>query len=75
MFGIRDERLDRGHGSPYDRGSADSYYSRTKSPHYYKEGSYTSIKVCKIDMTDVEVTAYLQGYNEQEKTGAKKEWG
>ena len=74
MFGIRDERLDRGHGSPYDRGSADSYYSRARSPHYYTEGSYTSIKVCKIDMTDVEVTAYLQGYNDQEKTGAKKEW-
>ena len=48
MFGIRNERLDRGHGSPYDRGSADSYYSRTKSPHYYKEGSYTSIKVCNF---------------------------
>jgi len=26
-------------------------------------------------MTDVEVTAYLQGYNEQEKSGDKKEWG
>ncbi len=23
------------HGSPYDRGSADSYYGRPRIPHYY----------------------------------------
>ena len=28
--------IDRRHGGPYDRGSADSYYNRPRRPHYYK---------------------------------------
>ena len=28
------------HGSPFDRGSADSWYSRERKPHFYPNGTY-----------------------------------
>ena len=33
---VKTERTDRGHGSPYDRGTADSWYGRTPAPHYFE---------------------------------------
>ena len=30
----RGETFDRTHGSPFDRGAADSWYSRPREPHY-----------------------------------------
>ena len=42
---VKTERIDRGHGSPYDRGTADSWYSRTPKPHYFEGDTYYSPKV------------------------------
>lgn len=61
------------HGSPYDRGQADSYYGRAKDPHYYPEGSYQGERI--TDLTDDELEAYHAGYDDNEMSGAKKDWG
>lgn len=50
------------HGSPYDRGHADSYYGRPKDPHYYPEGTYEGEKVTIL--TEEELAAYNAGYDE-----------
>jgi len=60
------------HGGAYDRGSADSWYSRGRNPHYFKEGSYQSDKV--TDLTPEELAAYYQGYDDNEDSGGHKEW-
>ena len=65
--------LDRKHGSPYDRGSADSYYGRGFQPHYYVGDTYLSERV--EDLTQEELDEYTQGYQDNEEYGDKKDWG
>ena len=62
------------HGSPYDRGSADSYYGRPRQPHYYMADTGSSPRVTYKDMTPDEVEAYHAGYDDNEESGDKKEW-
>ena len=62
------------HGSPYDRGSADSYYRRGRNPHYFVGDSYSSPRVTIKDMTPDEVEAYHAGYDDNEESGDPKEW-
>jgi hypothetical protein len=57
----------------FDRGRADSYYSRPRSPHWYPKGSYNGDRV--ETLTAKEVAEYNVGYDNQEATGDKKEWG
>jgi len=66
--------IDRRHGGPYDRGSADSYYRRGYNPHYYKGDTGTSDRVTLKDMTPDEIVAYTAGYNDNEESGDHKEW-
>lgn len=63
------------HGSPYDRGSADSYYGRPRCPHYYVGATATTARVDFKDMTPDEVEAYHAGYDDNEANGDKKDWG
>ena len=60
------------HGSLYDRGLADSYYSRPARPHWYPNGSYLSPEV--KDLTADEQAEYMQGYDDNEFNGDKKEY-
>ena len=62
------------HGSPFDRGMADSYYGRPRKPHCYEENTYSSPRVDACDMTDEGIREYHEGYDENEKDGFKKEW-
>ena len=55
------------HGSPYDRGSADSYYRRPYNPHWYPLGSYKGEKIGIKDMTEQQIVEYKYGYEENEK--------
>ena len=71
----RTSKYDTRHGGPYDRGSADSYYHRPFSPHYYVGATSTTPKVELKDMTAEEITAYTAGYRDNEASGDKKEWG
>ena len=64
----------RGHGSPFDRGSADSYYDRPFNPHYKKWVNGKFVKVLRVNMTNFEVDEYYTGYIENEKLGHKKEY-
>jgi hypothetical protein len=58
------------HGSLYDRGSADSYYGRSKNPHWYPEGTGHGTKV--TDLTEEELIEYNLGYDENTDF---KDWG
>ena len=76
MITIEDprSRYDQRHGGPFDRGSADSWYSRPFNPHFYKGGTYQGPRVELADMTAEEITAYTAGYNWNEKFGGKKDY-
>lgn len=63
------------HGGPFDRGSADSYYWRARSPHKYPNGTGNAPRIEREDMTDEEVKAYYAGYDWNEEWGDKKDWG
>lgn len=59
-------------GSPYDRGSADAYYSRAFDPHYFVGNTYMSDRISKSDMTPEQIAEYREGY---EQEGSRKDWG
>ena len=59
------------HGSPWDRGSADAWYGRPPSPHYYKGDTYQSELVEEKDMLAGEIAEYLAGFGQQVD---RKEW-
>ena len=71
---FRGKLYDSRHGGPFDRGSADSWYSRGYNPHYYKGDSYNSDRVERDDMTAEEIEQYYAGYEWNEEFGGKKEW-
>ena len=76
MITIEDprSRYDQRHGGPFDRGSADSWYSRPFNPHFYKGGTYEGPRVELADMTVEEILAYTAGYRYNEELGGKKDW-
>ena len=61
------------HGGLWDRGSADSYYHRSPQPHWYPLGTGNGQKI--TDLTVEEIEEYYAGYEDNEKTGDKKDWG
>ena len=63
------------YGLAFDRGSADSWYSRPIEPHYWTEGSYSGEQIVLEKMTEEEIEAYLAGYYINEDNGDKKDWG
>ena len=68
-------KYDERHGGPYDRGSADSYYGRSFSPHYYTGDTYSSKRIDESAMTPEEIQAYRAGYQENSEAGNFKDWG
>jgi hypothetical protein len=62
------------HGGAYDRGSADSYYRRGRNPHYYTGDTYNSTRIDEVDMSEEEIAAYNQGYDDNEASQNFKEW-
>ena len=61
------------HGSPFDRGSADSYYGRPRDPHCYPAGTYKGDKVV-LEPGTAAYEAYMAGYDYNEQFGDKKNW-
>jgi len=62
------------HGSPFDRGAADSYYGRGRDPHYYPNGSYNGEPV--VELTAEELDAYNAGFDHNELVLRDfKDWG
>ena len=68
------KKYDSRHGGPFDRGSADSWYSRPRDPHFFLGDSYNSHEVSRDLMTQDQVEAYLAGYDYNERHGGKKDW-
>jgi hypothetical protein len=54
------------HGSPYDRGSADAWYSRKKDPHWYPQGTGRGERISCLDMTPLQLEAYNAGYDNED---------
>jgi hypothetical protein len=78
-------QTDRSHGSPYDRGAADSYYRRRCIPHYHiflyqkscdDNDGYVSetIRVSEDTMTATQISEYYAGYHDNEMAGDYKEY-
>ena len=61
------------HGSPYDRGGADSYYRRPAMPHYFPDGD-VGFSDPVTDLTDEEKAEYMRGYEDNERSGDHKDW-
>jgi hypothetical protein len=51
-------------GGPYDRGAADSYYRRSRNPHYYEGGTGTSKRI--TELTSDQIKEYNTGYDEND---------
>jgi hypothetical protein len=66
---------DTRHRGPWDRGAADNYYGRPFRPHYYQENSSPLLKIEESDMTLEELEAYKAGWDDNEASGHKKDWG
>jgi len=66
--------IDKRHGGPYDRGSADSYYRRGRRPHFFSDATYHSDEIEERFMTKQQIAEYNLGYYENEVAGDFKEW-
>lgn len=62
--------IDTDHGSPYDRGMADSYYRRGRVPHKLVNGL-----TVQLDPNSAEWREYMQGYDVNESIENHKDWG
>lgn len=71
---FRGEKFSCVHGSPFDRGSADSYYGRGETPHWYPQGTGNGDRVESKDMSLAELRAYYAGFEYNELYGDKKQW-
>jgi hypothetical protein len=65
-------RFTADHGSPFDRGTADSYYHRPKDPHKNGVGGGTGPRVDQLSRE--EQFFYNMGYEWNEQFGDKKSW-
>jgi hypothetical protein len=63
---------DQKHGSFWDRGSADSYYGRPRTPHRGGVGGDSGPRIDAV--TDAELEAYHAGYDYNEEYGDKKSY-
>ena len=63
----------KNHGSLYDRGSADSYYGRPRTPHYGGVGGDSGPRVDQGLSID-EIKEYYAGYEYNERYGDKKDY-
>lgn len=66
--------MNTSHGSPYDRGSADSYYRRPYNPHYWLDPMGRNV-VPLAEMTAEEIVEYTKGFNDNEADQNFKNWG
>jgi hypothetical protein len=66
--------INRRHGGPYDRGSADSYYRRPRRPHFFRGDTYNSEEILEENMTKDEIYEYNLGFDENEESDNHKDW-
>ena len=67
------QKYNQEHGSFYDRGHSDCYYSRKRLPHKWVEVKDTNFQhTVVLAENDDEITEYLAGYDFCEKFGERK---
>jgi hypothetical protein len=71
-YEINGKTYEQEHGNPFDRGSADSYYGRSRVPHKGGVGGSSGPRI--TELTPAEVEAYHAGYDYNEESGDKKNW-
>jgi hypothetical protein len=71
-YTVNGKEYDQQHGNAFDRGSADSYYGRTRNPHKGGVGGNSGPRV--EELTASEVEAYHAGYDYNEQFGDKKNY-
>ena len=69
---ISKSKYDMVHGSFWDRGSADSYYGRPRTPHRGGVGGDSGPRIEAT--TEAELEAYHAGYDYNEQFGDKKSY-
>jgi len=60
---------DQSHGSPFDRGAADSYYKRGRVPHKIIRNEIIWLKPDTKEWLE-----YMEGYDINEQIGSFKEY-
>jgi len=70
---INTMEIDKRHGGPWDRGSADSYYRRRFRPHYFLGATMQSPEITEDKMTQRQIDEYRAGYDDNEANGDFKE--
>jgi hypothetical protein len=73
MFRSEITEFDTTHGSPWDRGSADSYYGRPVDPHWGGTGGPRGYRR-ETELSQSEIQAYHAGYDWNELHGERKDW-
>lgn len=66
---------DATHGSPFDRGMADSFYMRASDPHCYMYSPIGTNRVALYPCDGHMYTDYLAGYAFNEELGVHKDYG
>lgn len=66
--------VDKRHGGPYDRGSADSYYRRPFRPHYFVGKTYMSDEIQQSEMTLEEIKEYTRGWQDNQDSQNFKDY-
>ena len=67
--------INKRHGGPYDRGSADSYYGRARRPHFFSDATYASDEITEQFMTKQQIAEYNLGFDDNEAAANFKDWG
>lgn len=69
--------INKEHNSPWDRGSADSWYGRPRRPHKWIKHPNPSVRgeqLMVTELTEQEVAEYHAGYDDNEAKDFHKEW-
>lgn len=67
--------MNKAHGSPWDRGAADSHYRRPCNPHRGGVGGGSGPYIPFEDLSKQEIYEYHAGYAWNELYGDKKDYG
>lgn len=72
QYTVHGKTYDQVHGNAFDRGSADSWYSRNRNPHKGGVGGNSGPRIEVLTADEQE--AYHAGYDWNEQYGGKKDY-
>lgn len=75
MIVYKGKEYDDRHGGPFDRGAADSWYQRSRRPHFFSDATHRSEEIEERFMTKAQIDEYLAGYSWNESMYQHKDYG